>query len=324
MSWNDPARAHNRTTEEISRRGAVFNINEGIEIQDGLNCATRLVGWPGNGTRMVSFHLLTHHCAGGYQLHKHPMSEESIICIRGRGEVNLGRGWVEIEAGNAIFVPPGCMHATRNAPGAQDDFIVLSYNCPPPMEYYQTIGLFKNGAFDFPAIDQLLLISKRGGVPGDCVMRLNDLGGEEKGELKGAGEVSRSGGVFNLFRGAKFTGYGCLMRFILWPGIGAKMVGQHVAFHEPGTSFKPHIHPISEDAIYVVDGQGQGYLESRWIDVSTGDIIYAPANVKHGTGCRSGEKKMFICSGCASPPQFDLYEYAGYLKDGRFVDFKFE
>ncbi|MCL5935484.1 MAG: cupin domain-containing protein, partial [Firmicutes bacterium] len=307
MSRNDPARAHNRTIEEISRRGAIFNINEGIEIQDSQNCATRLVGWPGNGTRMVSFHLLTHHYAGGYQLHKHPISEESIICISGRGEVNLGRGWVEIEAGNAIFVPPGCMHATRNAPGVADDFIVLSYNCPPPMEYYQAIGLFKNGAFDLGSIDQWLLNSKRGSIPGDCVMRLNDLGGEEKGELKGAEEVSRSGGVFNLFRGARFTGYGCLMRFILWPGCGTKMVGQHTAFHEPGTSFSPHIHPISEDAILCTNGKGQWHLNGRWIDVEEGDIVYGPDNIKHGTGCPDGYDETFYTTGCASPPQPDLY-----------------
>jgi len=323
MHAYDPARATNRTVEEISRRGAIFNVNEGIVVEDGVACETRLVGWPANGTRMVSFHVLTHHPGGAYEHHGHPISEESLICIRGQGEVDLGGGWVEVDAGNAIFVPAARQHATRNRPGSDEDFVILSYNCPPPMELYKELGLIVHGVFDQKAIDKALLLSTPGDIPAVCAARPNDLGGPERGEVKGPEETAVTGGVFNLFRGAPFTGYGALMKFILWPGIGAKNIGQHMAFHDPGVAFAPHVHPISEDAIYCVDGRGQGYLESRWIDVSVGDIIYAPAGVRHGTGCRSEELGMFTCTGCASPPQFDLYEIAGYLNDGRFGDFEF-
>jgi quercetin dioxygenase-like cupin family protein len=320
---DDPARAANRTRQEVTTRGAVFNINEGIEIEDDKDCVTRLVGWPGVGTRMVSFHLLTHKKGGYYETHRHPASEDSMICLRGQGEVNLGRGWVAVEAGNAIIVPRGCEHATRNSPDAVEDFVVLSYNCPPPMEYYQRIGMFADGNFSWGAIDVALLATTVGQVPKESVMKLNEFGGNERGELKGAAEVARSGGVFNVFRGAPFTGNGGLMKFVLWPGAGA-VVGQHTAFHDPGEAFVPHVHPISEDAIFIFDGKGTGYLESRWIEVSEGDIIYAPAGIRHGTGCRSSETKTMICTGCAFPPQFDLYERAGYLKGGKFVDFPIE
>jgi len=292
-------------------------------VEDGERCDTRLVGWPGNGTRMVSFHVLTHHPSGTHESHAHPNSEESLICLRGRGQVDLGTGWVDVEAGNAIFVPSGHGHATRNAPGSEDDFVVLSYNCPPPMELYQEVGLFNAGVLEQGAIDKALLLSAEDQLPAECVMQKNDLGGDEGGELKGREAVSQSGGVFNLFRGAPFTKYGAEMKFILWPGVGTKMVGQHIAFHEPGMAFAPHVHPISEDAILVVDGTGQAYLESRWIDVGPGDIIYAPAGIRHGTACRPNEPDLFICSGCASPPQFDLYQLAGYLKDGRFGEFDY-
>ena len=147
------------------------------------------------------------------------------------------------------------------------------------------------------------------------------MGGAERAEVKGYAEVARSGGVFNMYRGAPFRGYGGLMKFIIWPGVGAKNCGLHHAHHEPGVAFKPHVHPISEDAILIWDGEGMGYLESRWIEVSEGDIIYAPATVRHGTGCRKDQPKMMHAAGCASPPQFDLYEQAGYLKDGKFTDF---
>jgi quercetin dioxygenase-like cupin family protein len=322
MMQDDPARARSRTTAEIRQRGAIFNVNEGIEVEDGEGCVTRLVGWPANGTRMVSFHVLTHRPGGSYALHAHPISEESLICLSGRGEVNLGRGWIPVEAGNFVYVPAGVEHATRAARDASQDFVVLAYHCPPALEYYQSIGFFRDGAFSQEAIDEALLRVRTGDLPDqDFPMRPNDLGGEERAEVKGRERVQREGGIFNLFRGARFTENGGLMRFVMWPGSGTRLVGQHVAFHEPGVAFLPHVHPISEDAILVAQGEGRGYLESRWVPVRPGDIIYAPAGVRHGTGAHAGAPRLFVCTGCASPPQFDLYERAGYLKEGRFTDF---
>jgi gentisate 1,2-dioxygenase len=321
MNEYDPARARNRTREEIRTRGAIFNINEGIDIDNGNKCLTRLIGWPGIGTRMVAFHLLIHKPGGSFATHGHPISEESMTCIRGKGEVNFGSGWVKIEAGNVLFAPIGCVHATRNDSDSTEDFIVLSYTCPSPLEYYQEIGLMASGEFNMTAIDKLLLNSRTDTIPKACVMKPNELGGRERAEVKGYEEVARSGGVFNIYRGAPFTAYGGSMKFIVWPGVGAKNCGLHNAHHLPGVAFKPHVHPISEDAILFWDGVGMAYLESRWIECSEGDILYAPALVRHGTGCRQDQPGPMNSSGCASPPQFDLYELAGYLKEGRFVEF---
>ena len=310
---NDPARAHNRSIAEIATRGALFSINEGIEVIEGEGCKTRLIGWPGNGTRMVSFH--THTCAPGATFDdiSHPITEKSMICIRGSGEVKLSNKWNEIAAGNVVYVPHNCAHAFRNSSRAKEDLVILSFNCPPPMDYYQKIGLFQDGSINYGKVDQLLLSSKHGELTSECLMRPNDLGGAERGYLKGAESVSQSGGIFNIFTGVPFTKFISEMRFVLWPGIGTRLCNQHVAFHLPYQVFQPHYHPISEDAIYCVAGRGKGYLESRWIDMAAGDILYAPANVKHGTG---GGDTKFIASGCASPPQFDLYERAGYLTNG--------
>ena len=107
MNEFDPARAYNRTRDEIRTRGAIFNINEGIDIDNGNKCATRLIGWPGVGTRMVAFHLLIHKPGGSFEMHSHPISEESVTCIRGEGAGNFGSGWVKIEAGNVLFAPIG-------------------------------------------------------------------------------------------------------------------------------------------------------------------------------------------------------------------------
>ena len=323
MNEFDPARAYNRTRDEIRNRGAIFNINEGIDIDNGNKCLTRLIGWPGIGTRMVAFHLLIHKPGGSFEMHSHPISEESVTCIRGKGEVNFGSGWVKIEAGNVLFAPIGSAHATRNDPSSTEDFIALSYVCPSPLEYYQDIGLMANGEFLTTEIDKLILNAERDTIPAECVMKKNELGGAERAEVKGYAEVAKSGGVFNIYRGAPFTAYGGSMKFIVWPGVGAKNCGLHNAYHLPGVAFKPHVHPISEDAILFWDGKGMAYLESRWIECCEGDILYAPALVRHGTGCRKDQRPM-NSSGCASPPQFDLYEKAGYLKNGKFVEFPVE
>ena len=48
--------ARNRSHEEIGRRGAVANLNDGLEISGhGIN--TRLFAWPGTGFKMESVHV---------------------------------------------------------------------------------------------------------------------------------------------------------------------------------------------------------------------------------------------------------------------------
>ena len=200
---DDPARAYNRTRDEIRTRGAIFNINEGLDAENGKGCVTRLIGWPAVGTRMVSFHLLIHKPGGSFETQIRPISEVSMTCLRGAGEVSLGEaGWERIEAGNVIFVPMGAPFATRCAPGSKEDFIALSYICPSPLEFYQEIGLMRNGEFQIDEIDKLMLNMVPDKIPQDCVMKLNQLGGKYLAEALGYDEVAQKGGVFNIYRGA--------------------------------------------------------------------------------------------------------------------------
>jgi quercetin dioxygenase-like cupin family protein len=131
-------------------------------------------------------------------------------------------------------------------------------------------------------------------------------------------QIAAEGAIFDINGGAVFTGNGALMRFIVWPGAGCRMLGGHLALHPPGVSFRPHVHPISEDAIFTLQGHGDAFLVDKWIEVGPGDIIYAPAGVEHGTANRKGRESTYIAHGYAGPPQFDLYEWAGYFKHGRF------
>lgn len=139
-----------------------------------------------------------------------------------------------------------------------------------------------------------------------------------RAEFKTPSQVASEGAIFNVNGGSIFTGNGALMRFIVWPGSGCRMIGGHLCIHTPGVTFKPHIHPISEDCICTLSGYGEGFLVDKYVDVGPGDMIYAPAGVVHGTANARGYTSDYIVTGYAGPPQFDLYEWAGYVKHGEF------
>ncbi len=49
-------REWNRSHEEIRSRGAMGNLNRGIEIETH-GVSTRLIAWPGNGFQTQSIHV---------------------------------------------------------------------------------------------------------------------------------------------------------------------------------------------------------------------------------------------------------------------------
>ena len=122
-----------------------------------------------------------------------------------------------------------------------------------------------------------------------------------------------TGFIDHIDRGALFVDYGAPMRFIVWPGMGARKISLHRAKHPPGFEFQVHIHPGAEDTILAFRGNGQGYLVDCWLEMNEGDVLYAPQGVKHGTRNHAASGEPFICTGAAAPPQEDLYKKAGYL-----------
>lgn len=128
------------------------------------------------------------------------------------------------------------------------------------------------------------------------------------------GFVRINGGVFSLADGPEFVQEGGLgVKFIVTPNTGSRMVGVTAGFHQPGQSFQPHTHPISEELLIVVKGRGEIYLKDRWIPVKEGDIVYAPEGVPHGTRNPADNTEVFVTIGVASPPQLDLYHRSGYV-----------
>lgn len=92
-------KAMNRTHEQIRLHGAIGSFDEGIEIAvHGLR--TRLIAWPGNGFQTESVHVLTLAPDDASPTYRYQMSEESLLCLKGAGEVFLRGQWVSVQAGD--------------------------------------------------------------------------------------------------------------------------------------------------------------------------------------------------------------------------------
>lgn len=135
-------RARNRTHQEIRCKGAIGNLNDGIEITTTHGIHTRLIAWPGNGFQTECVHVLTHHPGHESEMYCYDMIEESMLCLKGRGEVFLRGKWVEIEAGDTAYFPEGVERVSRNPEGNRQDFVVVNALSPPPFDLYEPFGLY--------------------------------------------------------------------------------------------------------------------------------------------------------------------------------------
>ena len=96
--WSARFRSH----DEIRSRGAIGNLNDGIEITT-QGVRTRLIAWPGNGFQTESVHVLTLAPGEESARYEYDMSDEAIVCFKGQGEVYL-RGCVGHGAYNRNWV----------------------------------------------------------------------------------------------------------------------------------------------------------------------------------------------------------------------------
>jgi gentisate 1,2-dioxygenase len=143
-----------------------------------------------------------------------------------------------------------------------------------------------------------------------------------------AQEVRKHGALFNVFRGAEFHANGSPMRFVLWPGHGARLCGFHVTRCSSGDEFAAHTHPVSDECVIVWAGTARGFLDGHWFELGIHECLLAPCGVPHGgplniqikTTHSSGPSSDTLWGGFASPPQGDLYLRAGYITNQSIQD----
>ena len=65
---------------------------------------------------------------------------------------------------------------------------------------------------------------------------------------------------------------------------------------EPGATVTTHIHPDTEEAMVIVEGELEAVLGDEVVTLGPGDTVLAPAGVKHGFVNRSGAKAVLLAS----------------------------
>jgi len=274
---------------EIHEQGIIIRPQEVPDtVKYGIR--TKLLITPPMGSALTGCHVIYHKPGDIYPVHCHPVSEDVIIVFKGKGEAFLGNFWYEVREGDVIYAPEYVRHGTRNPASNKDEFICYNWQVPYITDFTSLPG----------AKDELVNVQK------DRVIDLND---RAQFDVR----IPNTGFIDHMDRGALFVDYGAPMRFIVWPGMGARKISLHRAKHPPGFEFQVHIHPGAEDTILAFRGSGEGYLVDRWISMNEGDILYAPQGIKHGTRNPAASGEAFICTGAAAPPQQDLYQKAGYL-----------
>jgi quercetin dioxygenase-like cupin family protein len=76
-------------------------------------------------------------------------------------------------------------------------------------------------------------------------------------------------------------------------GRGASTVRQVMIEHVPSRS--PHLHPKSEEIVYVVSGTGRIWLDGVFHDVGPGHWYRIPTGTPHATLADPGQRMSLVC-----------------------------
>jgi gentisate 1,2-dioxygenase len=322
----DAYKAINRTCEQIRQHGAIGNFAEGIEIRIH-DVRTRLIAWPGNGFQTESVHVLTMAPGDETPLHRYQMSEESLLCLKGQGEVFIRGRWLAIQAGDIAYFPDNALHGVRNPRANAVDCVLISAISPPSFDLYEADGFYLRSkqAIDVDAAER----ARRQIIPADLSsdneMRYSDANPEVRAWNLSLEEIQREGALFSFYSGASFHGLGGEMRLILWPGYGATKTGFHSAFATGKLDSNAHRHPVSDEVLISFVGRGQFYSDDRWHLLGPNESTMAPCGVMHGAIPSTEVSDPFNgLGGFAAPPQLDVYLLVdGLFKDGTFASPEF-
>jgi gentisate 1,2-dioxygenase len=313
----DELRARYRSARRIRSEGAVGNLFEGPTITaHGLD--TRLLAWPGTGYQTESVHVTTIKPGQQSDRYTYGLSEEAILCRYGTVEVWLRGQWATLRPGDMAYFPEGVERQVRNPATSGADAILVHQICPPQFDLYVDRGFYNAsaGVMNFDAIERAAINAVPVEPPAPQEMAFHDDQPELRPWNLQPGDVRAKGALFNVHKGAAFTGIGLPMRLVLWPAAGTRLVGYNYAYCGTGVQDAIHSHPVSDEFLVMWSGAGQFYIGGAgWIDAAENDVILAPCGVTHGHRSIPGHGPSWM-GGFASPPQMDLVIPTPYYKDG--------
>jgi gentisate 1,2-dioxygenase len=294
---------------------------------------TRLIAWPGNGFQTEAVHVLTLRPGEESTAYAYTLAEEAMLCVAGRGEVQLRGDWRAVAPGDIAYFPEGVAHAVRNPSTATDDLHLVTQITPPQFDLYERAGYYDRaqGTLNPTAIYRATLNAPRHEMPtGEMAFHGSD--GDCRAENLAMGDVRRAGALFNVYLGTPFPGLGIPAQLVLWPGAGCRTAGFNFALAPAGAMDAMHVHPVADECLVVWEGTCEGYTahgytdtgtpdfwtgrQASFVALETYDVILAPCGVLHGH--RSTDTPS-VLGGFASPPQLDLLIGGEHYDDGVFT-----
>lgn len=102
-------------------------------------------------------------------------------------------------------------------------------------------------------------------------------------------------------------------RFVVWPGVDAWSANMNYVLLEPGEANKPHVHTISEDTIFILEGEGTifDYTNDTSVRFYSGCAVHVPVGIKHAVVADQGVGITSV--GGPSPADVPLLKSVGAL-----------
>jgi quercetin dioxygenase-like cupin family protein len=102
-------------------------------------------------------------------------------------------------------------------------------------------------------------------------------------------------------------------RLVVWPGVGAISANMNYVMMEPGEANIPHRHPISEDTIVILAGEGTiANLDAGTThEFGSGQVVHVPAGVAHQVTADRGSSIESVGGPC--PADLEGLRRAGVL-----------
>lgn len=75
---------------------------------------------------------------------------------------------------------------------------------------------------------------------------------------------------------------------------GSERITVLVQNYRPGGTHIEHAHGDAEQVFFVLEGRGEFMLDDEWFDISKGDLIFVPRNVRHAARNSSGQTLVLI------------------------------
>ncbi|HEY2770800.1 MAG TPA: cupin domain-containing protein [Solirubrobacteraceae bacterium] len=104
-------------------------------------------------------------------------------------------------------------------------------------------------------------------------------------------------------------------RLVVWPGVGAITANMNYVVMEAGEANVAHNHPMSEDTIVILDGEGviEDLTHGIVHPFRSGQVVHVPVGIQHQVRAERGVAVESVGGPC--PADLDGLRRAGALND---------